>query len=188
MEFFLLLKFILSLWHKDEADWKQLSTEDIEFLWLSLKSSFEKSEIDIAKINRPWGLSSQDLEIFRIPPLGGKPLEIIISKEKIVKSPVLADQVFKALLRCYEWAREKDREKMLVDAYVKKEHPLHIRRTLDQSYYYMLDNTRSRDRDQVVSRYGVKWKRKEPIVIMVDQLWLWVLEGNRRATIPNKHC
>jgi hypothetical protein len=61
--------------------------------------------------------------------------------------------------------------------------PLHPRRTLDQSYYWTLRDTRSRDRDQVVYR-GCRKKaskdapcpqcqenaRKVPRVIMVDQL------------------
>jgi hypothetical protein len=78
--------------------------------------------------------------------------------------------------------------------------PLHPRRTLDQSYYWTLRDTRSRDRDQVVYRgtapspkllhHGCRKKaskdapcpqcqenaRKVPRVIMVDQLWMWILD------------
>ncbi|KAG0645497.1 Ankyrin-2 [Hyphodiscus hymeniophilus] len=56
---------------------------------------------------------------------------------------------------------------------------LHVRRTLDQSFYHNID-TESRDQDQVVYRYQMKEKDEEdhafdPKVVMVDQLWMWVL-------------
>jgi hypothetical protein len=72
--------------------------------------------------------------------------------------------------------------------------PLHPRRTLDQSYYGALKNTQTRDRDQVVYRattpHGHDCVRNEdgkcaqcqedikmvPRVIMVDQLWMWILD------------
>ncbi|KAK0636122.1 hypothetical protein B0T17DRAFT_69023 [Bombardia bombarda] len=65
--------------------------------------------------------------------------------------------------------------------------PLHPRRTLDQSYYYMLRDTTFRDRTQVVSRWFNKSARNSNLfrhsmsdehsrhnILMVDQLWLWV--------------
>jgi hypothetical protein len=48
---------------------------------------------------------------------------------------------------------------------------LHIRRTLDQYFYTTLDNTNARDRDQVLRRHTGSE------IIMVDQLWLWIVEG-----------
>jgi len=55
---------------------------------------------------------------------------------------------------------------------------LHIRRTLDQSFYHNID-TQSRDTDQVVYRYQTKGKAEDPDVdpkiFMVDQLWMWIL-------------
>ncbi|RFU33017.1 hypothetical protein B7463_g3326, partial [Scytalidium lignicola] len=58
--------------------------------------------------------------------------------------------------------------------------PLHGRRTLDQSYYWKLENTEQRDRDQVVSRgtRGGSGNDKSTPVIMVDQLWLYILDDN----------
>ncbi|KAI1112881.1 hypothetical protein F5Y14DRAFT_452570 [Nemania sp. NC0429] len=61
---------------------------------------------------------------------------------------------------------------------------LHIRRTLDQFYYINVADTGDRDMNQVVQRYAVKEKdsmasKREILssaLIMVDQLWLWVLE------------
>ncbi|OJJ70526.1 hypothetical protein ASPBRDRAFT_208262 [Aspergillus brasiliensis CBS 101740] len=49
-------------------------------------------------------------------------------------------------------------DQKLVEAYITDDHPLHIRRTLDQYYYHTLDDTAMRDQ---------------------DQLWLWVLKGEQ---------
>lgn len=52
--------------------------------------------------------------------------------------------------------------------------PLQIRRTLDQFFYTTLDDTDSRDQDQVVYRH-TKRRSMTPVILMVDQLWLWVI-------------
>ncbi|KAE9365823.1 hypothetical protein N431DRAFT_487728 [Stipitochalara longipes BDJ] len=73
-----------------------------------------------------------------------------------------------------EWGSEE----RLLNAYlVEHPPPLHLRRTLDQYYYHTLQNTTKRDIDQVVSRYQHKECLMPRIITMVDQLWLWVLEG-----------
>jgi len=77
--------------------------------------------------------------------------------------------------------------------------PLHPRRTLDQSYYGALKNTQTRDRDQVVYRATTPQPhacirdearkcaqcqedvRMVPRVIMVDQLWMWILDESMLA-------
>ncbi|KAL8734987.1 MAG: hypothetical protein Q9166_001112 [cf. Caloplaca sp. 2 TL-2023] len=64
-------------------------------------------------------------------------------------------------------------DEMLIQAYLKSTHNLHIRRTLDQFYYHAI-STEGRDTDQVVYRY-TRDKRKVKKVFMVDQLWLWIL-------------
>jgi hypothetical protein len=54
---------------------------------------------------------------------------------------------------------------------------LHVRRTLDQSFYHNID-TEDRDQDQVVYRYQIKGKNLnecDPKIVMVDQLWMWIL-------------
>ncbi|KAG9242052.1 ankyrin repeat protein [Calycina marina] len=55
---------------------------------------------------------------------------------------------------------------------------LHIRRTLDQSFYHNID-TYDRDVDQVVYRYQLRSQDPDtdcdPKVVMVDQLWMWIL-------------
>ena len=50
-------------------------------------------------------------------------------------------------------------EKLLC-AYLYNSPPVHPRRTLDQFYYHMLEDTQERDQDQVISRYySNQWKR-----------------------------
>lgn len=60
---------------------------------------------------------------------------------------------------------------------------LSMRQTLDQSYYQMLplEGVESRDRDQVVEKYSRKqdWPGHEHRVLMVDQLWLWILDESK---------
>ncbi|KAK6083985.1 hypothetical protein SCUP515_01681 [Seiridium cupressi] len=97
----------------------------------------------------------------------------------------------------------------LTNAYLDCKHnsgyklPLHPRRTLDQSHYYMLRDTTYRDRTQVVSRWFRRNRREQTRqqnherptfrnraghilfaeedhnILMVDQLWLWVIEEKR---------
>lgn len=68
-------------------------------------------------------------------------------------------------------------EQKLLRAYLTNDHPLHIRRTLDQYYYHTLADTSQRDKDQVVSRYQASSDLEPKIITMVDQLWVWVLSG-----------
>jgi hypothetical protein len=56
---------------------------------------------------------------------------------------------------------------------------LHVRRSLDQFYYDTQIQTDERDKDQIVFKYtrdNEKALKKKPVVMMVDQLWVWVLE------------
>jgi hypothetical protein len=55
------------------------------------------------------------------------------------------------------------------DSKDSKDSPLHVRRTLDQSYFWTLQDTKSRDRDQVVYR-GTRGNKRPPArIVMVDQ-------------------
>jgi hypothetical protein len=86
-------------------------------------------------------------------------------------------------------------DERLIDEYLHADPPLHPRRTLDQSYYGALFPTQTRDRDQVVYRATApqyhKCSRQDPRhkcaqcqkdvkmvprIIMVDQLWMWILD------------
>lgn len=74
----------------------------------------------------------------------------------------------------------------LTREYLNKEAPLHVRRTLDQYYFVTLDDTSKRDRDQVVFRatnWGIKRPSRNARVVMVDQLWLWILDDRKSATL-----
>jgi hypothetical protein len=99
------------------------------------------------------------------------------------------------------------RDKKLLRKYLPLDPPIHPRRTLDQAFYWTLNSTKKRDRDQVVYRGTTakpddfhKYDRKEKVwphhvglngrdceackvnikkvsrVVMVDQLWMWVLD------------
>ncbi|RYP33752.1 hypothetical protein DL767_004619 [Monosporascus sp. MG133] len=93
---------------------------------------------------------------------------------------------FKTLLGTYlmtlaRVAEEMDYEadERLLREHVKADPPLHIRRTLDQYYFVTLDDTSQRDKDQVVYR-GTRAGYTR--VVMVDQLWLWILDENTIIT------
>ncbi|KAI1327096.1 hypothetical protein F5Y16DRAFT_203129 [Xylariaceae sp. FL0255] len=61
--------------------------------------------------------------------------------------------------------------------------PLHVRRTFDQFQYYMNDDTTARDSDQVVSRYFHRRYEDMTIpIMMVDQLWMWVIGNDTIVT------
>jgi hypothetical protein len=72
-------------------------------------------------------------------------------------------------------------EEKLIRAYLNLDHPLHLRRTLDQYYYYTHNNTTTRDIDETIfRRFETEFMggKKKRVVMMVDQLWMWVLGGN----------
>ncbi|KAI1346033.1 hypothetical protein F5Y01DRAFT_322383 [Xylaria sp. FL0043] len=105
------------------------------------------------------------------------------------------------------------RDKMLLRKYLPQDPPIHPRRTLDQAFYWTLNSTKKRDRDQVVyrgttvthddlHRYDHERKewpdhkglenracdicrdniRKVSRVVMVDQLWMWILDSQTLIT------
>ncbi len=105
------------------------------------------------------------------------------------------------------------RDKMLLRKYLPLDPPIHPRRTLDQAFYWTLNSTKKRDRDQVVYRGTTvthndfhrydsetgEWPdhkglenrdcetcrtniRKVSRVVMVDQLWMWILDSKTLIT------
>ncbi|PTB54059.1 hypothetical protein M431DRAFT_145036 [Trichoderma harzianum CBS 226.95] len=96
---------------------------------------------------------------------------------------------------------KSEKDEMLLRTYLLSEsnhdlnfrHVLHIRRTLDEYLYHNLTDTIIRDADQTVHRYQKKLNKKtqpeveDPLtVIMVDQLWLWILvdqSGKAKAIV-----
>ncbi|POS80605.1 hypothetical protein DHEL01_v200987 [Diaporthe helianthi] len=127
------------------------------------------------------------------------------------------------------------RDRQLLETYLMEDPPMHPRRTLDQAYYWSINNTNHRDLDQVVYRATTadplkfhRWNvdrsiwtghsheenktpkeleghKHEPCpectaniqkvsrVIMVDQLWMWMLDRKTIITCfpkrygANKH-
>ena len=119
-------------------------------------------------------------------------LQLILPFRKswLSKMPILGFETHrnrKSLARAIKGETKGDDEghsSLLVRGYLhdeKAKHlkPIHCRRTLDQFSYYMLDSTESRDMDQVMYRWAKKWREQTPAkdrpILMVDQLWLWVL-------------
>jgi hypothetical protein len=97
-------------------------------------------------------------------------------------------------------------EEVLLKEFLHHDPPFHPRRTLHQSHYWTLRTTKKLDREQVVYR-GTAPKtefrhsgidcvggclqcrvdiRKVPRVIMVDQLWLWILNGSKLSELSFK--
>ncbi|KAL2072116.1 hypothetical protein VTL71DRAFT_11459, partial [Oculimacula yallundae] len=74
-------------------------------------------------------------------------------------------------------------DKLILSYMFDETAPMHFRRTLDQYYYYTLPTTEARDKDQVITRYFKHaWPDDDKLVIMVDQLWLWILDNDTVVT------
>jgi hypothetical protein len=69
----------------------------------------------------------------------------------------------------------------LVDDHLFNDPPMHMRRTLEQYYYWTATDTARRDSDQVVCKL-TRNQSDDPEsagrLVMVDQLWLWILDDN----------
>lgn len=100
-------------------------------------------------------------------------------------------------------------ESKLIKEHLRHGGHLHVRRSLNQYYYDsqiktdgsgngedVYEFTRTLDRDQVVYKYtdrhalagrskktGKEIEKKKHVMIMVDQLWLWVLNVNEEGRI-----
>jgi hypothetical protein len=107
------------------------------------------------------------------------------------------------------YAREDETSRLIHGYFNNDKFPLHCRRTLDQFTYHMLSNTESRDRSQVMFRWTKRQQlekhgldhqpniRSSPAsicrdrdkvrnscpLLMIDQLWLWVLEHEGEDTV-----
>lgn len=80
-------------------------------------------------------------------------------------------------------ALERSAEEKMVLSHALEGSSSHMRRTLDQYRFATLD-TSARDADQTVQRYarqqtGQQWQNQR--MLMVDQLWLWVLDDREFA-------
>jgi hypothetical protein len=93
-------------------------------------------------------------------------------------------------------------DKTLLENRLDLNPPLHPRRTLDQYYYWALKDIEAQDKSQVVYRATAPKEhllhitdqrskrdlecreclqdiRAVPRLLMVDQLWLWILDGRK---------
>ena len=76
-------------------------------------------------------------------------------------------------------------DRALLETYLRKKSPLHGRRTLGSVILWKLEDTGPRDKDQVVyrgTRTGTDSTRTTR-VIMVDQLWLYILDDRGLTAI-----
>ncbi|KAI0009457.1 hypothetical protein F4779DRAFT_617633 [Xylariaceae sp. FL0662B] len=112
---------------------------------------------------------------------------VIGEKKKPIRKTPSRTCLARYLLTLARIAEELDFEadERLLRDNIQQNPPLHIRRTLDQYYFPTLDDTSERDKDQVVYR-GTKPSRDPQAhntrVVMVDQLWLWILDDNTIIT------
>lgn len=67
----------------------------------------------------------------------------------------------------------------LIEKDIFRDPPLHPRRTLKQYYFPSRKDLSEQDRDQVVYRDTSRTVFPKPLV-MVDQLWLWILDDSRQ--------
>jgi hypothetical protein len=120
-----------------------------------------------------------------------------LTRVVLVPATVLGQVLYRAALLWDAMDCYNDQE--LVKSDLHNDPPLHPRRTLDQSFYWTLKSTETRDTDQVVYRETSPNKnfmhkgthcnagcyqchsdsRMVPRLIMVDQLWLWILGGSK---------
>lgn len=69
--------------------------------------------------------------------------------------------------------------------------PLHMRRTLEQFYYWTAEDTARRDREQIVCRTTRHQNGEDPDpeatsrLVMVDQLWLWILDDSKTHSLTH---
>jgi len=101
-------------------------------------------------------------------------------KEKTSALKLSLGKYLECAAKIYD-AMDTEHDVLLLEDYLHHNPPLHGRRTLDQSYYWKIDDTGPRDRDQVVYRATKTGKdtRKTTRVVMVDQLWLYILDDRK---------
>ncbi|KAH8594211.1 hypothetical protein B0O99DRAFT_687855 [Bisporella sp. PMI_857] len=101
-----------------------------------------------------------------------------IVQGKRVKRSALAEYLLQ-IARLHD-AMDVEYDVRILRDHLHQDPPLHLRRTLDQSYYWKIADTDMRDKDQVVYRATKEGKNilRTSRIIMVDQLWLYVLDDN----------
>ncbi|CCD54229.1 hypothetical protein BofuT4_P129290.1 [Botrytis cinerea T4] len=85
--------------------------------------------------------------------------------------------------KVYE-AMDLEPDVKLLHGFLHDQPSFHPRRTLDQYYHAKREDTQSLDRDQIVYRStNEKWKiHSSSRIVMVDQLWMYILDENTVIT------
>jgi hypothetical protein len=90
-------------------------------------------------------------------------------------------------------------EREILESYLAAKLPrstaVHPRRTLDQFFYSSLNSTESRDDDQTISKWtgdgpeqvgeGRPRAVDDSLLVMVDQLWCWILDKGRSCLLTH---
>ncbi|KAH0562694.1 hypothetical protein GP486_002637 [Trichoglossum hirsutum] len=124
--------------------------------------------------------------------------ELIKNLDKAFKDPNYQRPSYQEILKEDPELEGPAKTKMrLMRAFLHPENDccLHIRQTLDQFYYSTLTDVDARTEDQVVYKFAKKQAKKEaeggneaeiswdpPKVLMVNQLWMWVVGGRTVIT------
>jgi hypothetical protein len=74
-------------------------------------------------------------------------------------------------------------DERLISEHLHSTSPLHMRRTLDQFYYWTVIDTTAQDQNQVVCHGTRSSSDPEATgrVVMVDQLWMWILDESKTS-------
>ena len=74
-------------------------------------------------------------------------------------------------------------DERLISEHLHSTSPLHMRRTLDQFYYWTVIDTTAQDQNQVVCHGTRSSSDPEATgrVVMVDQLWMWILDQSKTS-------
>ncbi|KAL8795176.1 MAG: hypothetical protein Q9195_002331 [Heterodermia aff. obscurata] len=155
---------------------------------------------------------------------GGDHVGIAVSEPRDSSSPPntaiqdFSQNTQRAMTEDEDQSKFLSAEERLIEGYLHGHETLHVRRTLDQSHYYILEDTEQRDDDQVVLRGGergylstnvppdsqsdssdseneligssdrkkVRRDKAQCNMVMVDQLWMWILGDTIVTSFPRK--
>lgn len=87
-------------------------------------------------------------------------------------------------MKAIEEHRHWTKNEKLLCAYLYNQPPVHPRRTLDQFYYHMLEDTKERDQDQVITRYYHNvWKRNRRAPVD-DEEFVFAMPAPEKPEFP----
>ncbi|KAF2261024.1 hypothetical protein CC78DRAFT_561920 [Lojkania enalia] len=148
---------------------------DTQFRWI---------HISVNDINVVEAQSLPDTWLQKLRPTSSIPKDIIHATELQNEGDSIAQPAFTLFLPFLNWEAFRNIRDQKLGTSHKLTTACHPRRTLDQFFYSGLRNTKYRDAGQTVSKWtgahpGVNGRTKaadDSYVVMVGQLWVWVLE------------